>query len=71
MKESYQAYLLRLQRGPGSAQWRVTVQNAHTGEVLRFGSEREMFRFLWLALKATPAADARKSPEGERGGGAP
>jgi len=71
MKESYQAYLLRLQRGPGSARWRVTVQDAHTGEVMRFASEREMFRFLWQALNATPVADARNSPEGERGGGAP
>lgn len=71
MKESYQAYLLRLQRGLDSAQWRVTVQNAHTGEVFRFGTEREMFRFLWHALSVSPAADEPRLSKDERGGEAP
>lgn len=65
MKKSYQAYLIRLQRSAGSAQWRASLQNAQTGEVVRFGSEREMFRYLWQALTSAPLAG--EPPSGASG----
>jgi hypothetical protein len=50
----YQAYLLRLQRSRGSDSWRATLQNADTGELLRFANEREMVRYLLQALAIAP-----------------
>ena len=50
MKSQYQAYLLRLHRSQGQAHWRATLENAHTGELLRFATEREMLLYLMQAL---------------------
>ncbi len=50
MNSHYQAYLLRLQRGQDQLHWRATLQNAHTGEQLRFATEREMLIFLMHSL---------------------
>ena len=45
-EKRYQAYLLRLQKGKGQLHWRATLQNAHTGETLKFATEREFFHHL-------------------------
>jgi hypothetical protein len=50
MNKNYLAYLLRLQRNPTADHWRVTLENAHTGEVLRFASEQELMAFLWQLI---------------------
>ena len=54
MKSQYQAYLLRLQRSQGQTHWRVTMENAHTGELLRFATEREMLHYLMKVLIIEP-----------------
>jgi len=46
MAKEYQAYLLRLQRNNAGDPWRALLQNAHTGEKLRFANEREMLKYL-------------------------
>lgn len=50
MATEYRAYLIRLQRGEGEANWRATLQNVHTNELLRYGNEREMFLYLLHTL---------------------
>ncbi len=58
MDQENLAYLLRLQRNDQSDPWRVSVQNVHTGELIRFANEREMFRYLMqrLAIGSMPPA---------------
>jgi hypothetical protein len=46
----YRAYLLRLQRGEGQPHWRVTLQNAQTGELLRFATEQALVNHLLNTL---------------------
>ncbi len=46
MSNQYQAYLLRMQRSQHAQHWRVTLENAHTGEVLRFVDEMALMRHL-------------------------
>jgi hypothetical protein len=53
----YQSFLLRLQRGHGNDHWRATLQNAQTGELLRFANERELLRYL-LQLLSPRSTDA-------------
>ena len=53
-EETYQAYLLRLQRSSAQADWRISLENAETGEKLRFGSEKELLRYLWQLFGKTP-----------------
>jgi hypothetical protein len=55
MGGEYLAYLLRLQRGQGQTNWRATMQNAQTGEVIRFVSERDLLRYLIQVLSITPS----------------
>ena len=50
MGGEYLAFLLRLQRGQGQTQWRASMQNAQTGEILRFATERELLRYLMQVL---------------------
>ena len=50
MEETYQAYLLRLQRAQSNGRWRSTLENVHTGEVLHFATEREMITHLLGSL---------------------
>ena len=45
-----EVYLLRLQRKQGSDHWQATLQNVHTGALLRFANEREMLRYLLKSL---------------------
>jgi hypothetical protein len=46
----YRAYLLRLQRGEGQPHWRATLQNAQTGELLRFATEQALVNHLLSTL---------------------
>jgi hypothetical protein len=55
MGGEYLAFLLRLQRGQGQTQWRATMQNAQTGEILRFATERELLRYLMQVLTIMPS----------------
>ena len=59
MTGEYQAYLLRLERGKGQQRWRATLENAQTGDVLHFASERDLLLHLLRALahQGTPNAD--------------
>ncbi|MCP5099528.1 MAG: hypothetical protein GY943_28565 [Chloroflexi bacterium] len=54
MKDDYQAYLLRFQRGEGQAHWRVYMENAVSGENRHFATEQELLRFLMHALAIMP-----------------
>ena len=47
MNKYYQAYLVRFRHSQSSDHWRVTLENAHTGEVLRFATEEALMRHLW------------------------
>lgn len=55
--KDYHAFLLRLQRGHQDLHWRVTLENAHTKEVLNFGSERELFDFIEKLCASNPPSD--------------
>lgn len=50
MDSHYQAYLLRLRRGQDQPHWRATLENAQTGALLQFATEREMLLFLMQSL---------------------
>ena len=50
-QRQYQAYLLRLQRESTQQHWRITLQHANNGEVLRFASELEFLPYLLDALE--------------------
>ena len=50
MDEQYQAYLLRFIRSKEKNIWRVTLQNAHHGEIHHFSSEKDCFQFLMARL---------------------
>lgn len=44
-EDTYQAYMLRFQRGSIETSWRISLENAHTGELIRFRSKKELFRY--------------------------
>ncbi|MCA9998488.1 MAG: hypothetical protein KDE09_09400 [Anaerolineales bacterium] len=44
--QQYKAFLLRLQRDEGHPNWRATIENAQTGETLRFANQNQMLRYL-------------------------
>ena len=46
MSTRYKAFLLRLRRDEGQPYWQATLENAHTGERLRFANHNEMLRYL-------------------------
>ena len=62
-KETYQAYLLRLQRSSAQAVWRISLEDAQTGEKLRFGSEKELLRYLWQLLDKAPPHIPPENPQ--------
>ena len=65
MKSTYQAYLLRLHREPHQTHWRASLENAHTGEFLRFANEREMIHYLMKVLIVEPSdPNAKTESEG-------
>jgi hypothetical protein len=47
MNAQYHAFLLRLQRHETAEHWRMTLENAHTGEKVHFAIEEELMRYLW------------------------
>ena len=51
MKEEYYAYLVRLQRNAPDGHWRISLENAHTGEMRNFASERELLRFMLASFR--------------------
>ncbi len=53
-KNHYQAYLVRFQRGEKQPHWRATLQNAQTGEIIRFATESQLIHFLLDSLKHEP-----------------
>ena len=66
MSEDYQAFLLRLQHVSSASRWRASLENAHTGEVFHFASERELIRFLLLTCSSgasTVPIDDSAAPE--------
>jgi hypothetical protein len=50
MSTQYKAFLLRLRREEGQSHWRVTMENAYTGELIRFANQNEMLRYLLQKL---------------------
>jgi hypothetical protein len=71
MESQYHAFLLRLQRNKTAEHWRMTLENAHTGEKVNFVTEEELMRFLWQIigegrlLLATPLSQP-KNPSGSK-----
>ena len=57
-KECYHAYLLRLWqvKDQGQLVWRVSLDNAHTGERHGFGCLDELFAYLQRLAGELPAA---------------
>ena len=49
--QQYKAFLLRLQRNEGQPQWRATIENAQTGERIRFADQNQMLRYLLKDLE--------------------
>lgn len=64
MDENYQAFLLRLHRRKESAQWRASLENAHTGEILQFGSHTDLLLHLFQLLSddSGRSLDSQQSP---------
>ena len=62
--QQYKAFLLRLQRDEGHSQWRATIENAQTGERLRFANQNQMLRYLLNDLTETSLA---VDPQKDRG----
>ncbi len=52
MDNNYQAFLLRLQRYQSTNHWRASLENAHTGEILHFTTEKELLIYLHKILKS-------------------
>ena len=63
--QQYKAFLLRLQKDEGHAQWRATIENAQTGEQLRFANQNQMLRYLLndLAEEPPPTSQLKKPKE--------
>jgi hypothetical protein len=59
---NYAAYLLRWQWHAEHADWRATVENAHTGEKLQFVDKDELLHFLWQALQAAGGSVSADTP---------
>jgi hypothetical protein len=65
MKSIYRAYLLRLHRELNQTDWRATLENANTGEFIRFANEREMIHYLMKVLIVEPSdPNAKTESEG-------
>jgi len=56
MNGSYFAFLVRFQRREGSIQWYATLENAHTQELFRFATARELCVYLLQMLSEKPAS---------------
>jgi hypothetical protein len=56
VNSQYLAYLIRLQRAEGRADWRATLENVHTHETLNFVTERELLAYLLQILSERPSS---------------
>ena len=65
--QQYKAFLLRLQRNEGQPQWRATIENAQTGERLRFADQNQMLRYLLNDLTDTSPATNKPTSEVDSG----
>lgn len=65
--QKYKAFLLRLRRDEGRAQWRATIENAQTGEQLRFANQNQMLRYLLNDLSENPSAADHQTDQGDSG----
>lgn len=61
MDSKYQAYLIRFQRVEGLARWRTTLQNAQTGELLRFADEKACLHYLLNTLNGNPPPEIKET----------
>ena len=61
--KNYRAYLIRFQRNDEQSHWRVTLQNAQTGEVIQFATERQVLSFLLDTLKRDPSESENHAGE--------
>ncbi len=52
--QQYKSFLVRLQRDEGHPLWRATLENAQTGERLRFADQMQMLRYLLNELADSP-----------------
>ena len=57
MSTQYKAFLLRLRRDTDQPHWRATLENAYTGELIRFANQNEMLRYLLQNL-VVPSSDS-------------
>jgi hypothetical protein len=71
-RDNYHAYMLRLWRADENGKWHATLQDPHTGQLLRFDSVESVFVYLqttlgetvsqepsvpWLPSEPTPLSD--------------
>ena len=64
MHEDYQAYLIRFQRSEGQPHWRARLEDAVSGEVRHFATERELLLYLMQILAVVPnAPDTSRSAD--------
>jgi len=56
MNSNYHAFLVRFQRREGNAQWFATLENAHSHEMFRFATTRELCVYLLQMLSEKPAS---------------
>lgn len=66
-QRQYKAFLLRLQRDESHSQWRATIENAQTGERLRFANQNQMLRYLLNDLAQNPSTDDAPTNQENRG----
>jgi hypothetical protein len=52
-ESTYRAYLIRFERAVGQNNWRVKLQDAKTGQVVRFATEHHLISFLLETLRKT------------------
>ena len=50
----YYAYLLRLWREDGRANWRITLQSPHDGELIKFADLERFWEFLQQIVQSPP-----------------
>jgi hypothetical protein len=54
----YGAYLIRFWRETSTDDWRASAQSVLSGEIVRFGSARELFAFLQREMNVDSPVDA-------------
>ena len=53
----YGAYLIRFWRETPTEDWRASAQSVLSGEIVRFGSIRDLFAFLQQEINVTSAIE--------------